>query len=105
MDIGTPTWTGRSGAAGAPRGFANNSNTPSPRFGKRNAFPIDDTPTPSTSNKFGSGTVSGFNSRGNNQGARPSSSTLLARMRERKAMETGGTSNNTVQGMQLKYLE
>lgn len=105
MDIGTPTWTGRSGAAGAPRGFINNSSTPSPRFGKRNAFPINDTPTSSTSNKFGSGTVSGFNSRGNNQGARPSSSTLLAKMRERKAMETGSTSSNTVQGIQMKCLE
>lgn len=94
VDIGTPTWTGRSGAAGAPRGFSANKNTSSPRFGKKNAFPMNDTPTSSNYNKFGSGNVSGFNSRVNNQDARPSSSTLLARMRERKALETGGSSSD-----------
>lgn len=74
-DIGTPTWTGRSGAAGAPRQF-----TPPPRFGQ----PRPSSSAPS-SPQFGSGHVSGFK----NGGARVSSSMLLARMRERKAMETG----------------
>jgi DNA excision repair protein ERCC-6 len=92
MDIGTPTWTGRSGAAGAPRQFLEDrSGTPPPRFGKRSpAFSTNSAPgSPSTNNKFGSGIVSGFKTM--NGGGKLSSGTLLARMRERKAMESGST--------------
>lgn len=67
QDIGIPTWTGRSGAVGAPKLSKN------------------------TSPKFGSGNVSGFKNR-DAAAARPSSSSLLAKMRARRAMEANETS-------------
>ena len=76
MDVGTPTWTGKSGLAGAPR-FGNKSTNP---------FPINNGPF---NNKFGSGNVSGFKDQGTSSSPKVSSSSLLAKMRERKAMETG----------------
>lgn len=104
MGINTPTWTGRSGAAGAPRQFLqqhkqrSSTSSPQPRFGVKNAFassssaPVSPIP-PSPSAKFGSGTVSGFKGLGSG-GPKLSSNTLLARMRERKAMESGGFSGS-----------
>jgi DNA excision repair protein ERCC-6 len=101
MDIGTPTWTGKSGAVGAPRQFLQQkSNTPPPRFGikkNNNAFSTNSapvSPTLSTNNKFGSGFVSGFKGLGGG-GLKLSSNTLLARMRERKAMESGVSDSNS----------
>lgn len=94
MDIGTPTWTGRSGTAGAPRRFLENRpGTPLPRFGKQSpAFSANGTPeSPSTNTKFGSGIMSGFKAM--HGGGKLSSATLLARMRERKAMESGADAN------------
>ncbi|CAO0789711.1 unnamed protein product [Mucor circinelloides] len=90
VDIGTPTWTGRSGAAGAPRfALQNRADTPSPpRFGQSPTFSSHSAPvSPSPKNAFGSGNVSGF--KANAHGARPSSNSLLARMKERRAMESG----------------
>lgn len=75
QDIGVPTWTGRSGAAGAPRIIK-----------KINAFS-------SNQDKFGSGNVSGFKSTG---ATKPSSSSLLAKMRARRAMLEGD--NATTEG-------
>lgn len=79
QDIGVPTWTGRSGAAGAPR------------FGKKinNAFPLP-------KGKFGSGNVSGFKGRNDVGATKLSSGTLLAKMRERRSMEEG--TNSDTQG-------
>lgn len=80
MDIGTPTWTGRSGSAGAPRYvFQKRAETPSPRFGQSMN---DDTMSDTSTSSFGSGIISGFKGSGN---AKPSSRTLLARIKERKA--------------------
>ncbi|CEI92615.1 hypothetical protein RMCBS344292_06869 [Rhizopus microsporus] len=80
MDIGTPTWTGRSGSAGAPRYvFQKRSETPPPRFGQSMN---DDTMSDTSTSSFGSGIISGFKGSGN---AKPSSRTLLARIKERKA--------------------
>lgn len=103
MDIGTPTWTGRSGVAGAPLQFLNNKNsnssTPSPRFGNKNtnAFSTNSAPG-SPSSLFGSGIVSGFKgSNSNSSSPKPSSGSLLAKMRERKAMlETDNSSGSNV---------
>ncbi|KAI8073751.1 SNF2 family N-terminal domain-containing protein [Thamnidium elegans] len=75
IDIGTPTWTGRSGTAGAPRQQFNPS---SPKFGNKKKVGTDTI----GSQPFGSGQVSGFNNR-----AKVSSSTLLAKMKARKEME------------------
>ncbi|KAI9343810.1 SNF2 family N-terminal domain-containing protein [Pilaira anomala] len=79
IDIGTPTWTGRSGTAGAPR-QSSNHNIPL-KFGnkKKLSFPTDNDTAPSL---FGSGKKSGFS-----KGNKLSSGTLLARMKERKTME------------------
>ncbi|KAI7894779.1 SNF2 family N-terminal domain-containing protein [Mucor mucedo] len=71
QDIGVPTWTGRSGAVGAPR--------PSKNTYKASPVP-----------KFGSGSVSGFKSR--DATAKPSSGSLLAKMRARRAMEANDNS-------------
>ncbi|RCI03157.1 hypothetical protein CU098_000671, partial [Rhizopus stolonifer] len=82
MDIGTPTWTGRSGTAGAPRYFLERSATPpAPRFGKQFNAPIGSHSAPGSPQP---GAVSGFKSI--QGGSKASSSSLLARMRERKAM-------------------
>ncbi|MBM6387290.1 MAG: hypothetical protein JSY10_25370 [Paenibacillus sp.] len=75
IDIGTPTWTGRSGTAGAPRQQFNPS---SPKFGNKKKVGTDTI----GSQPFGSGQVSGFNNR-----AKVSSSILLAKMKARKEME------------------
>ncbi|KAI8378590.1 SNF2 family N-terminal domain-containing protein [Blakeslea trispora] len=94
MDIGTPTWTGRSGAAGAPQYFLKQqrSSTPPPsqRFGKHlSTNPSSTQSLPGSPKGFGSGAVSGFKAM--NGGSRMSSNLLLAKMKERKAMETSGT--------------
>lgn len=98
VDIGTPTWTGRSGAAGAPLyALQNRANTPPPRFGQRPTFSTHSAPvSPSPKNAFGSGNVSGFKANAN--GARPTSNSLLARMKERKAMEIGKSVSPQHQG-------
>ncbi|KAI9497024.1 SNF2 family N-terminal domain-containing protein [Zychaea mexicana] len=97
MGVNTPTWTGRSGTAGAPRLPGDQgTSTPPPRFGQK-VLPRFGTSsgnnpmreTRSASPQFGSGTVSGFKA---GFGAGPpamASSTLLAQMRERKALEEG----------------
>ncbi|GAA5816119.1 hypothetical protein MFLAVUS_009642 [Mucor flavus] len=73
IDVGTPTWTGRSGTAGAPRQQQFNP----PKFGNKKKVGTENTGLP----KFGSGSVSGFNDR-----TKVSSGTLLARMKARKSM-------------------
>ena len=113
MGVNTPTWTGRSGSAGAPRLPTSNqgtSSTPPPRFGQKRSVrfgspvaqfgpPLSASPTTHTNNnnillrdarsaspQFGSGTVSGFKAPSSTS---LSSSSLLAQMRERKALEEG----------------
>ncbi|KAI8971092.1 SNF2 family N-terminal domain-containing protein [Pilobolus umbonatus] len=81
VSIGIPTWTGQSGAAGAPKEFMKYPV----RFGVGNR---DSNASPPT-NQFGSGSVSGF--KGKKE--RVSSSTLLAKMRERRQLETGVVSD------------
>lgn len=84
QDIGIPTWTGRSGAVGAPR-FGNNHH--------KNTSPLPNA-------KFGSGSVSGFKGRRDVGNTKLSSGALLAKMRERRAMDELdiSSSNNNVQG-------
>ena len=121
MGVNTPTWTGRSGSAGAPRLPTTNqgpSSTPPPRFGQKRSVrfgspvaqlgpALSASPTTHTNNnnnillrearsaspQFGSGTVSGFKAPSSTS---LSSSSLLAQMRERKALEEGNqkTVNN-----------
>ncbi|KAL0145871.1 DNA dependent ATPase [Mucor lusitanicus] len=104
MDIGTPTWTGRSGAAGAPRfALQNRADTPPPRFGQSPTFSTHSAPvSPSPKNAFGSGNVSGFKA---TNGARPSSTSLLARMKERRAMETGKSASPQPQEASVSILD
>ncbi|KAK4517380.1 uncharacterized protein ATC70_000715 [Mucor velutinosus] len=104
MDIGTPTWTGRSGAAGAPRfALSNRAATPPPKFGQSPAFSTHSAPvSPSPKNAFGSGNVSGFKAMND---ARPSSSSLLARMKERRAMESGKSASPQPQEVSLSILD
>ncbi|KAI8645959.1 SNF2 family N-terminal domain-containing protein [Parasitella parasitica] len=105
IDIGTPTWTGRSGTAGAPRhALQNRADTPSPRFGQRPSFPTHSAPvSPSPKDTFGSGNVSGFKANAN--GARPTSSSLLARMKERRAIESGKDSSPQIQDAPVSILD
>ncbi|CEP17812.1 hypothetical protein [Parasitella parasitica] len=105
VDIGTPTWTGRSGAAGAPRyALQNRADTPSPRFGQRSTFSAHSAPvSPSPQDTFGSGNISGFKANAN--GARPTSSSLLARMKERKAMESGKSVSPQIQDAPVSILD
>lgn len=104
VDIGTPTWTGRSGAAGAPRfALQNRANTPPPRFGQSPTFSTHSAPvSPSPKNAFGSGNVSGFKANAND--ARPTSNSLLARMKERRAMELGKSVSPQPQGSIYSYI-
>ncbi|KAI8583675.1 hypothetical protein K450DRAFT_268262 [Umbelopsis ramanniana AG] len=88
VQIGTPTWTGRSGFAGAPRP----SSTPPPRFGSKVRPALSgqkqSSLSPSGSPRFGAGKVSGF--KGIEASRKPpvaSSGDLLAQMKERKALE------------------
>lgn len=109
VGISTPTWTGRSGksepllcylgehsltfiltgTAGVPR--LPGSPTPPPRFGQKVKGPVSSAGTsPATSPArpaFGSGAVSGFKGLQGAEGGAVSSSSLLAQMRERKALE------------------
>ncbi|KAI8143975.1 SNF2 family N-terminal domain-containing protein [Fennellomyces sp. T-0311] len=92
MGVNTPTWTGRSGVAGAPRlSNEQGTSTPPPRFGQkvkpRLAAVNNVREVRSASPQFGSGLVSGFKE-GLGRGGL-SSSSLLAQMRERKALEGG----------------
>jgi DNA excision repair protein ERCC-6 len=99
-DIGTPTWTGRSGAAGAPRQFLENrAFTPLPRFGQKQR-PFESNSTPASPSQFGSGKVSGIQT----GGAKLSSSTLLARMKERKDMDAGVSPESKLASFFLTYL-
>ncbi|KAI8368638.1 SNF2 family N-terminal domain-containing protein [Choanephora cucurbitarum] len=106
MDIGTPTWTGRSGAAGAPQYFLKQQRSSTPplpqRFGKHLSTNSSSTQSlPGSPKGFGTGTVSGFKSM--NGGSRMSSSLLLAKMKERKAMEI--LDNVSREGMIVKIQE
>ncbi|KAL1924938.1 uncharacterized protein VTP21DRAFT_4592 [Calcarisporiella thermophila] len=98
LAVGVPTWTGRYGAAGAPRSLLENAcqNSPaklsssSPRFGQKpSATPAANSAAASTSNRsrFGSGTISGFLREGPSNRGGVSSSVLLAGMRERALAE------------------
>ncbi|KFH66590.1 hypothetical protein MVEG_07115 [Podila verticillata NRRL 6337] len=102
QDLDVPTWTGKSGTAGAPKMFlmqqldnerrqASSSST-KPRFGTANTFnPVVSDPisSSSSSSRFGRGTGAGFGSAGN--GSSSSSSSLLAGMLERRRLEQGST--------------
>ncbi|KAI8060927.1 SNF2 family N-terminal domain-containing protein [Gongronella butleri] len=87
--VGTPTWTGRSGIAGAPQG------TPPPRFGQKANAPASsasilanmsskraESAPSSPTGHFGKGNLSGFKGT-----TSIGSSTLLQQMRQRKEME------------------
>ncbi|KAI9305314.1 SNF2 family N-terminal domain-containing protein [Cunninghamella echinulata] len=84
-DIGTPTWTGRSGIAGLPK--QSMSLPSSPRFGQKLKTPMAVTNSEQISqsinkNTFGKGLVAGL------KGSGPlGSNVLLAQMRQRKEME------------------
>ncbi|ORX90662.1 hypothetical protein K493DRAFT_380445 [Basidiobolus meristosporus CBS 931.73] len=83
-DIGVPTWTGRSGTAGAmatakPR-FGQKQNPNLPTFG---AQPSKSDPDTQSSPRFGSGSMSGF--RGNSGDV--SSSSILKNLRDRGVSE------------------
>ncbi|KAF9190782.1 hypothetical protein BGZ50_009833 [Haplosporangium sp. Z 11] len=108
QDLDVPTWTGKSGTAGAPKLFLmqqedqdrrqQSSTSPKPRFGTFNAFNpnVAATMQQSTSPRFGRSTAagdtgisraqSGFGS-GTSSAGLTSSSSLLAGMLERKRLE------------------
>ncbi|KAI8098665.1 SNF2 family N-terminal domain-containing protein [Halteromyces radiatus] len=98
--IGTPTWTGRSGFAGAPRSrsqASSSSSTPPPRFGQRSNITVfssglksDSTPVSPSGNAFGKGLISGFKG-----SSVVGSSILLAQMQQRKAMEANIDTNDS----------
>ncbi|CDH59745.1 dna repair and recombination protein rad26 [Lichtheimia corymbifera JMRC:FSU:9682] len=89
MGVATPTWTGRSGVAGAPVLPSNCHNSPylpSPRFGQKSLAPISPVAgTESLSPKFGSGAVPGFGGEANSGQRAMSSQVLLAQLRKRKS--------------------
>lgn len=101
QDLDVPTWTGKSGTAGAPKMFLMQqldnerrqaSSSTKPRFGTANTFnPVVSDPISSlsSSSRFGRGTGAGFGSAGN--GSSSSSSSLLAGMMERRRLEQGST--------------
>ncbi|KAI7868322.1 SNF2 family N-terminal domain-containing protein [Spinellus fusiger] len=99
-NIGTPTWTGRSGSVGAPRHFieSSSSSSSSLRFGQKSSMAFTSNKSTLSTHqalKFGTGSVSGFNSTSStststgNRSSPASSSSLLAQMRERREMEGG----------------
>ncbi|KAG2174127.1 hypothetical protein INT43_004147 [Umbelopsis isabellina] len=98
-EIGTPTWTGRSGSAGAPRRPEPSSSTPPPRFGSKvrpaTTAQRPSSASPSGSPRFGSGTVSGFKPLARNRGPIASSGDILSQMKERKALEQESVSSTT----------
>ncbi|KAG0331739.1 hypothetical protein BG000_010635 [Podila horticola] len=98
-DLGVPTWTGKSGTAGAPKMYLmqqqdnerRQAATAKPRFGTANTFNpmVSADPSSSSSSRFGrqAGTGAGFGA-GN---VTSSSSSLLAGMMERRRLEQGST--------------
>ncbi|KAF9346592.1 hypothetical protein BGX34_003776 [Mortierella sp. NVP85] len=108
QDLDVPTWTGKSGTAGAPKAFLQQQQQSSPkqRFGTANTF------NPSVASAVSSGDVTRFGRGAAGVGAsRPqpgigassstsgtvSSSSLLAGMLERKRLEKGGSSSSRSQ--------
>ncbi|KAI9322570.1 SNF2 family N-terminal domain-containing protein [Dichotomocladium elegans] len=90
MGVSMPTWTGRSGIAGAPAHAS--SSTPPPRFGqivRTSTSPIaKEREAKSLSPHFGSGLIPGFASNIRETSKEPpSSGFLLARLRERNIPE------------------
>lgn len=89
MGVATPTWTGRSGVAGAPVLPSNCHGSPylpSPRFGQRSLAATSTVErTESLSPKFGSGAVPGFGSEASGGSRALSSQVLLAQLRKRKS--------------------
>ncbi|KAF7729838.1 hypothetical protein EC973_003572 [Apophysomyces ossiformis] len=96
VGINVPTWTGRSGSAGAPARFLEQrpQSTP-PRFGQTlnpslpsgQSKPLSGSSSPN-SPRFGSGVLSGFKESTHNTTPTIGSSMLLAQMRERKALDS-----------------
>ncbi|KAF9380668.1 hypothetical protein BGX21_002290 [Mortierella sp. AD011] len=108
QDLDVPTWTGKSGSAGAPKTFllqqqdnerisqssSPSSPSPKPRFGTANMFnpSVAATLNNSGSTKFGKSVGVGLNRRqsglgSTSSGGATSSSSLLAGMLERKRLE------------------
>ncbi|KAF9114472.1 hypothetical protein BGX27_010702 [Mortierella sp. AM989] len=121
QDVDVPTWTGKSGSAGAPktfllqqqdneRGFRSSSSSatssPKPRFGTANTFNSSVAITLNKSNavKFGSSMGAGVSSNrpqsgfsSSSLGGATSSSSLLAGMLERKRLEQDSASSSRSQ--------
>ncbi|KAG0243409.1 SNF2 family N-terminal domain-containing protein [Mortierella sp. GBAus27b] len=106
QDLDVPTWTGKSGTAGAPKAFLlqqqpSSSSPPKQRFGTANTFNASVATTQSSSpNRFGrtAAGIAGTTQRTSPGGIGASSSTgatssasLLAGMLERKRLEQEGT--------------
>jgi len=108
QDLDVPTWTGKSGTAGAPKAFLQQQQQSSPkqRFGTANTF------NPSVASAVSSGDVTRFGRGAAGVGAsrlQPgigassstsgtvNSSSLLAGMLERKRLEQGGSSSSRSQ--------
>ncbi|KAG0269888.1 hypothetical protein DFQ27_001732 [Actinomortierella ambigua] len=105
QEVSVPTWTGKSGTAGAPKAYLmqqqqqqqQDQPQPKPRFGRANAFNptvsavtlSNETTTSSSKARFGS-TLGGIGKAGMGA-ADTSSSNLLANMLERKRLEQQGS--------------
>ncbi|KAF9903171.1 hypothetical protein EC991_004117 [Linnemannia zychae] len=114
QDLDVPTWTGKSGTAGAPKLYlmhqqdnerstspSSSSSAPKPRFGTVNTFNPSATGTmnDSTAPRFGKSSVSATGgpariTPGIGSSATPKSSSLLAGMLERKRLEQEGGGGN-----------
>ncbi|KAI9249005.1 SNF2 family N-terminal domain-containing protein [Sporodiniella umbellata] len=98
-DVSNPTWTGRSGTVGAPKNFE--KSTDRPRFGISNQKDGKDVVS-----SFGTGSISGFKSAGH---PKPSSTSLLARIKERKALNEdkpeGNIEINSTRSKSLTFLQ
>lgn len=107
QDLDVPTWTGKSGTAGAPklylmhqqdneRSAPQSSSGPKPRFGTVNTFNPNVASSEAAAPRFGRGAtgavrpVSGIGSSATVAGETPKSSSLLAGMLERKRLEQEG---------------
>ena len=110
QDLDVPTWTGKSGTAGAPKLYlmqqqdnersasqaSSSSLGPKPRFGTINTFNPNVASSEAAAPRFGRAAagaarpVSGIGSSATVAGGTPNSSSLLAGMLERKRLEQGG---------------
>ncbi|KAG0284696.1 hypothetical protein BGZ96_010963 [Linnemannia gamsii] len=113
QDLDVPTWTGKSGTAGAPKLYlmhqqdnersasSSSSAGPKPRFGTVNTFNSNLAGIPSKDTAVGPrfGRAAGIGSSATVAGGTAKSSSLLAGMLERKRLEQEGGSSGRMRSM------